>query len=171
MATLAGQTQRTAAKSLAPDSYERFLAIAAGLLFVTILLALAKGQSQWADLPTVVWGHLATVMTALALTPVMLLRPRGDTTHRMLGRVWVAAMFLTAVESFFVRFSNHGNFSFIHLISAYVVIVTPILWWSARTHRIAAHRSQVRGMVTGALLIAGFFTLPFGRLLGRWLFA
>lgn len=170
MATLARQTRSTA-KSLVPDSYERFLAIAAGLLFVTILFALAKGSAHWGQLPLVVWGHLVTVMTALALTPVMLLRPRGDTTHRMLGRVWVAAMFLTAVESFFVRFSNHGNFSFIHLISAYVVIVTPILWWSARTHRIAAHRSQVRGMVTGALLIAGFFTLPFGRLLGRWLFA
>ncbi|WP_353204176.1 hypothetical protein [Sphingomonas sp.] len=171
MATLAGQTRPTAARALAPDSYERFLAIAAGLLFVTIVVALAKGQSQWVYLPAVVWGHLVTVMTALALTPIMLLRPRGDPTHRLLGRVWVAAMFLTATESFFVRFSNHGNFSFIHLISAYVVIVTPLLWWSARTHRIAAHRRHVRGMVTGALLIAGFFTLPFGRLLGWWLFA
>jgi uncharacterized membrane protein len=42
--------------------------------------------------------------------------------------------------------------------------------WAARTHRYAAHRRAVRGMVTGALLIAGFFTFPFGRLLGHWLF-
>ncbi|PTS87698.1 hypothetical protein DBR17_05520 [Sphingomonas sp. HMWF008] len=170
MATLAGQA-RPAARSLAPDTYERFLAFAALALFATILVALAKGSAQWDRLPPMVWGHLLTVLVALALTPVILLRPRGNATHRLLGRVWVAAMFLTAVLSFFVRSSNHGNFSIIHLISAYVVLVTPLLWWSARTHQIAAHRRHVRGMVTGALLIAGFFTLPFGRMLGRWLFA
>ena len=171
MATLAGAARSKAAKALAPDTYERFLAVAAGLLFVTILVALAKGNAQWDRVPPVVWAHLVTVMTALALTPVMLLRRRGDQMHRVLGRIWVAAMFLTAAESFLVRSSNQGHFSFIHLISAYVVIVTPLLWWSARNHQIAAHRRHVRGMVTGALLIAGFFTLPFGRMLGRWLFA
>lgn len=171
MATLAAGGRPAAAKSLAPDTYERVLAVAAALLFATIVIALAKGQSQWTQVPPVVWAHLVTVMIALALTPVMLLRRRGDATHRLLGRVWVAAMFLTAAESFLVRSSNHGGFSFIHLISAYVVIVTPLLWWSARNHQIAAHRRHVRGMVTGALLIAGFFTLPFGRMLGRWLFA
>jgi uncharacterized membrane protein len=33
------------------------------------------------------------------------------------------------------------------------------------------HRRSVRAMVTGALLIAGFFTFPFNRLLGHWLFS
>jgi len=28
----------------------------------------------------------------------------------------------------------------------------------------------VRGLIIGALLIAGFFTFPFHRLLGHWLF-
>ena len=165
MATAAGQ------KTLAPDAYERILAFAAIALLATIMIAIVKGCAQWDRLPSMVWGHLLTVLTALALTPVMLLRRRGDSVHRALGKLWVAAMFLTAVLSFFVRSSNHGNFSFIHIISAYVVITAPLLWLSARKHRIAAHRRHVRGMVTGALLIAGFFTFPFGRLLGRWLFA
>ena len=30
---------------------------------------------------------------------------------------------------------------------------------------------MVRGLVIGALLIAGFFTFPFNRLLGSWLFS
>ena len=171
MATLAAGGRSATAKSLAPDAYERCLAVAAALLFATIVIALAKGQSHWIQVPPVVWAHLVTVMIALALTPVMLLRRRGDSTHRLLGRVWVVAMFLTAAESFFVRSSNQGHFSFVHFISAYVVIVTPLRWWSARNHQIGAHRRHVRGMVTGALLIAGFFTLPFGRMLGRWLFA
>ena len=33
------------------------------------------------------------------------------------------------------------------------------------------HRGSVRGMVTGALLVAGFFTFPFDRMLGHWLFS
>lgn len=158
-------------KPLVADAYEKLLAVGAVVLLAVVLTALARGHAQWAQVPAVIWVHLVTVLVALGLTPVMLLRPRGDAVHRLLGKVWVAAMVLTAAESFLVRFSNHGRFSFIHLISAYVVVVAPLIWWTARTHRVAAHRRQVRGMVTGALLIAGFFTLPFGRLLGQWLFA
>lgn len=171
MATIAGQGHRSAARPLAADGYEKLLAGVAILLFATIVVALAKGHAAWPRVPMVIWAHLVTVMAALALTPVMLLRPRGDAVHRMLGKVWVLAMFGTAAESFFVRFSHPGHFSFIHIISAYVVVAAPLIWWSAATHRVTQHRQQVRGMVTGALLIAGFFTLPFGRLLGQWLFA
>ena len=110
-------------------------------------------------------------MVALALTPVMLLRRRGDARHRLLGRVCAGAMMLTAILSLFVRLSNHGQFSLIHLLSVYTLVQVPILVWTARTHRVARHRRAVRAMVTGALLIAGFFTFPFGRLLGHWLFA
>ncbi|MEG3177242.1 hypothetical protein U1872_13445 [Sphingomonas sp. RB3P16] len=169
MTTLAGHRTAKAIPSLRADAYEKLLAIGASLLLAAILVALAKGHAQWGAVPLVIWGHLATVLVALVLTPVMLLRPRGDATHRAFGKLWVAAMFLTAVESFFVRFANGGQFSFIHIISAYVVIAAPFIWLSARAHRIASHRRQVRGMVTGALLIAGFFTLPPFRLLGRWL--
>jgi uncharacterized membrane protein len=168
MATMADKVQRP--KPLTADGYEKFLAVAAILLLLTVLTALLRGHAQWRLVPWPVWAHLGTILPALALTPVMLLRPRGDRLHRLLGKVWVAAMFLTAVFSFAVRLSNHGDFSFIHILSAYVVVVAPLIWWTAHNHRVAAHRGQVRGMVTGALLIAGFFTLPFGRLLGSWLF-
>jgi uncharacterized membrane protein len=170
MATLADTTPAPRPKSLAPDVFERILAFAAIALLLVVLVALAKGHAQWGLLPWQVWAHLATVLTALALTPVMLLRRRGDRPHRMLGTLWVAAMILTALISLNIRLTNPGGFSIIHVLSAWTLIQVPILWWSARTHNVVRHRRAVRGMVFGALIIAGFFTLPFGRLLGTWLF-
>lgn len=120
---------------------------------------------------SVVWAHLSTIVVALVLTPVMLLRRRGDRFHRQLGWVWVGAMLSTALISLGIRNANDGGFSFIHILSVWTCIQVPLIVLNARRHRVAAHRSAVRGMVTGALLIAGFFTFPFNRLLGQWLFS
>ncbi|MHA6721814.1 DUF2306 domain-containing protein [Sphingomonas sp. RS2018] len=166
MATLVGNRGRVA---LAPDRYEQILAVGSLALLACVFVALAKGHADWPRVPVVVWPHFATIIVALALTPVMLLRPRGDRMHRVLGLVWVAAMLLTAALSFMIREAD-GGFSVIHILSVWVLIQVPILWWRARQHNVAGHRRNVRGLVTGALLIAGFFTFPFNRLLGHWLF-
>ncbi len=150
---------------------DRVLAVAALVLLACVAVALLRGQADWHKLPALVWAHLATIGLALALTPVMLLRRKGDTRHRALGYVWVAAMFGTAALSFGMRYTNHGSFSFIHIISAWTLLQVPLIVVRARQHNIAKHRRAVRGMVVGALLIAGFFTFPFDRLLGHWLFA
>jgi hypothetical protein len=49
------------------------------------------------------------------------------------------------------------------------ILTVPMLVFAARHHRIARHRSAVRGLVTGALLTAGYFTLIPNRMLGGWL--
>lgn len=156
---------------LAADRFEQALSLGALLLFGFVLAAVARGVADWPRVPAILWVHLAMMVLALALTPVMLLRRRGDRPHRLLGTIWVAAMLVSALDSFLIRESNHGGFSIIHLLSLWVMIQVPVIWWSARTHRVAMHRRSVRGMVTGALLVAGFFTFPFNRLLGHWLFA
>lgn len=157
-------------KPLAADRYEQFLAWAALVLLGFVVLAVARGHDEWSRIPVIVWAHLATIVVALGLTPMILLRRRGDARHRLLGRLWAGSMMLTAFLSLFVRLSNHGGFSLIHLLSLFTLVQVPVIVWSARTHRVARHRGAVRAMVTGALLIAGFFTFPFGRLLGHWLF-
>ena len=167
MATIAGDIRKRA-KPITPDTYERVLAAGAVLLLAAVGAALFKGRAEWGRIPWPVWPHLLTIMVALSLTPWLLLRRRGDRRHRVLGTIWVAAMLLTALFSFGL-YSN-GHWSVIHLLSAWVLIQAPVIWWSARTHNVARHRGSVRGMVTGALLIAGFFTFPFDRLLGHWLF-
>jgi uncharacterized membrane protein len=157
-------------KSIAPDRYERLLAWGAMLMLAVVTIAVVRGEAHWSRVPAFVWVHLATIMIALVLTPVMLLSPRGTKSHRTLGTIWLAAMFTTAVISFFVRQTNPGHFSWIHLLSLFVIIAVPRALWAAKKHQINAHRTAIRGMVTGSLLIAGLFTFPFGRMLGTWLF-
>ena len=150
---------------------DKFLAVAAALLLAATLIAVVRGRADWAAIPVAVWPHLGTIILALALTPVMLLRRRGDRLHRRLGWLWVTSMMATALLSFNLRLINDGAFSLIHILSAWTIIQVPLIVWHAREHRAAKHRSAVHGMVIGALLIAGFFTFPFDRLLGHWLFS
>ena len=156
--------------SIAPNGYDKFLSGAASLLLVAVLVALAKGHAAWPQVPAIIWAHLVTVLISLVLTPWMLLQPRGTPTHRLLGKIWVLAMVATAALSLLVKTINPGHFSIIHILSIFVLVMAPRVWLTARAHQVARHRATVRGLVTGALLIAGFFTLPPFRLLGGWLF-
>lgn len=171
MATTIGAERPQPTKiGLAPDPIDRILAAGAAILLGFVLVALWRGRDEWHEVPAFVWPHLATIVAALALTPLMLLRRRGDRLHRRLGWVWAAAMALTAAFSFGVRGINQGGFSLIHVLSAWTLIQVPVIVWRARRHEHAKHRNAVRGMVIGALLVAGFFTFPFDRLMGHWLF-
>jgi uncharacterized membrane protein len=143
------------------------------------LAAIGRGSGHWAMLPPVGWAHLVTILVATLLTPLMLLRRKGDRRHRLLGYVWAAAMVLTAATSLFFKTRGgnvsslgvfSGDFSPIHILSVIVLVMVPLAVVRARRHDRAGHESAIRGVVIGALLVAGFFTFPFGRLLGSWLF-
>lgn len=166
----AGAPRRRTKIDLRPTLLDRLLAAAALLLLAMVIAALARGRGEWARVPAFVWLHIVTIAAALALTPVMLVRRRGDRLHRRLGWVWSAAMMLTAAFSFGVRGINHGGFSLIHLFSVLTLVMVPVIVRTARRHNQARHRSTVRSMTAFALLTAGFFTFPFDRMLGRWLF-
>lgn len=166
---MAPEAVSTRTSSLAPDRLERVLGWAALALLAAALAAIARGHAGWGAVPPTIWLHLGTVIVALALTPVILWQKRGTRLHRRLGYVWAGAMFISAIDSFWILETNRGHFSVIHLLSAYVAVQTPLLVLSARAHKHAAHRTAVRGMVIGGLLTAGALTFPFHRLLGRWL--
>lgn len=155
---------------LGPERIDRVLSVGSVILFVAAVAAIMRGRDQWHMVPGLVWLHLATILVTTALTPVMLLRVRGDSRHRLIGKVWIAAMLATAISSLFIHVSGPGRFSIIHVLSFWVLVQVPLIWWTARRHNPARHRRAVHGMVIGALLVAGFFTFPFHRLLGTWLF-
>lgn len=157
----------------------QMLAAASMMLAMAAVAAVLRGQPHWGEVPPLVWVHMGSIVFATALTPVMLLRAKGTGSHRRLGYVWFAAMLLAAVSSLFfnVRTDGTGNlgvfsgdFSPIHILSVWVLFQAPVIVRRARARDRAGHEQAVRGMVIGALLIAGFFTFPFGRMLGTWLF-
>ena len=170
-ASLFGKRGTRYDKSIAPDRVERICGGLAILLFAAAAVAVFKGRAEWHAIPAVIWLHLATIGTALAITPVMMWRRRGDRWHRRLGWIWATCMFATAIISLEIRMTNHGGFSIIHALSIFTLIGVPVLVLSARRHDVGRHRGQARGFVIGALLVAGFFTFPFSRLLGHWLFS
>ncbi len=153
-----------------------FLAIASAVLALAVIVAIGRGQPQWGRLSPLVWVHLGSILIATGLTPLMLLRRKGDRPHRRLGYVWIGAMLLTALTSLFFSTGAPdgwgvftGDFTFIHLLSVFVLTQVPIIALRARAHDHSSHEAVVRGLVIGALLIAGFFTFPFNRVLGIWL--
>jgi uncharacterized membrane protein len=117
--------------------------------------------------------HLATVVPALLLGPVILWRRKGDDAHRLLGRIWAGLMLVTAITSAFIRSPGAGiagtGFSFIHIFTVWTLITVPLAVQAARQGRIAQHRGMMTGLYAG-LVIAGAFTLLPGRLLGSLVF-
>jgi uncharacterized membrane protein len=157
------------ARGIPTERSDRLLGYAAIVMLAIVLAAIARGHAHWREPPVAVWGHLGLLIPTLVLTPVMMIRPKGSRSHRWLGYVWVALMTVIAIESFFIPL--HGrSFSPIWPISIFVLVQVPRLVLNARRHNIDMHRRTARGLVIGAFLVAGFFTLPFGRMLGVWLF-
>lgn len=125
----------------------------------------APDFSKIAAAPPVIQVHLTAALTALMIGAVLMLRVKGTTLHKTLGWTWVIAMGTTAVSSLFIRVINHGDFSFIHLLSGWTIVGLPGAVYAIKRGRVAAHRRAMTGMFVGGLLVAGLFTFLPGRLL------
>ncbi|NTZ43365.1 DUF2306 domain-containing protein [Altererythrobacter sp. SALINAS58] len=152
-----------------PGPMDYVLSIGCFLMLGAMILAVWRGREQVASVPFTYPIHFITLGVVLTLTPILLLRAKGDRLHRVLGYVWIGSMVTTAIDSFFIRDINDGGFSPIHLLSILTLFVSWRIVASARKGDHAAHRKHVHGIVIGALLIAGSFTFMFGRLFDIWL--
>lgn len=154
----------------------RNLAWATALLLAVVMVAVARGGGRFLALPLLVQIHLASMVVTMALTIPMLTRPKGIASHRLLGSIWAGLMWGNAIITLFFNVGSRriggvfvGDWSPIHALSLFVMIMVPVAVQQARRHNRSAHERSIRGLVIGSLLIAGLFTLPFGRLLGEWL--
>ena len=119
-------------------------------------------QSLWLAI------HLVSVVPAVPIGAVVLLRRKGTRAHRLLGRVWALLMMTGALSSFGLH-GLMGHLSPIHLLSALTVFAVPYGVRSAIKGDIARHQRTMTRVYIG-LISAGLFAFVPGRLLGLWLF-
>ena len=119
-----------------------------------------------------VFFHLVTALAALLLGSVILLRGKGNGSHRALGWSWVALMGSTTLATAFIRdyqMPNIAGFTPIHAFTVLAAVLLPRGIWHIRHGNIQAHRKTMGGLYLGACLLAGLFTLLPGRFLGNLL--
>ena len=148
--------------------------LAGGAMTLISLFAVSKALFGFApDLPHLgnyaVVFHVTTVLPCVPLGLYLLLAPKGTTTHKQLGKLWVALMVITATSTLFIH--DGMRLSWIHI---FVPITYRAAWMiiaSARKGDIKTHRKEIVGLFLGALLIPGVvaFALP-GRLMNVILF-
>jgi uncharacterized membrane protein len=110
--------------------------------------------------------HAFAAMTAFLLGAVQLAAPKGTLPHRTLGGIWVGLMVSVALSSFWIhQIRLIGPWSPIHLL-----VTLPLGVWMAHRHRVADHRRIMFLIFSGALVIAGLFTLIPGRIMHTVLF-
>ena len=79
-------------------------------------------------------------------------------------------MLASAISTFWIRGIGHGSFSFLHLLSIFVLVALPLAIVFARRGNVIAHRYTMIGVYLGGIWIAGLLTLLPGRLLHRAVF-
>jgi len=118
--------------------------------------------------------HLATVVPAFAIGTIQFLRVKGNPLHRMLGRIYLVLMIVTATIALFmparVGPTLLGHFGFIHLLCLLTIYAAPKAYLAARRGDINTHKKAMIHLYVGALLIAGALAFMPGRLLNGWLF-
>ena len=115
--------------------------------------------------------HAFTAMTAFALGVMQLSAPKGTLPHRTIGWIWVTLMAVVSLSSFWIhQLRLWGPWSPIHLLSIFVLVTLPLAVWRARRHDVADHRRIMILLFSGALVIAGLFTLLPGRIMHAVIF-
>ena len=71
-------------------------------------LGMVDNLHHYAKLPIII--HVATVLPAIPLGGYLLLAPKGTPLHKMLGKVWLILMLVTATSAIFIQ--SNGGFSF-----------------------------------------------------------
>jgi uncharacterized membrane protein len=110
--------------------------------------------------------HAFAAMTAFALGIVQFAASKGTLPHRTLGFIWVALMLVVSVTAFFIhQLRLWGEWSPIHLLAIFTLVMLPIGVVAAHRHDVVGHRRAMIGLFTGALVIAGIFTFVPGRIM------
>lgn len=119
----------------------------------------------WAGLAPALKIHIIAALSALVIGTVLMLRPKGRAVHKTLGWIWVGAMSVTALSSFFLTGLNGDAFSLIHILSGWTMVALPMGIYAIRRRNVENHRRTMTGLYFGGLIVAGALTFLPGRLM------
>lgn len=115
--------------------------------------------------------HAFAAIAAFALGIVQLSAPKGTLPHRTFGWLWVTLMLIVCISSFWIHeLRMWREWSPIHLLSIFTLVMLPLAVLHARRHAVLRHRKAMIGIFTGALVVAGLFTFWPGRIMHAVLF-
>jgi uncharacterized membrane protein len=126
--------------------------------------------------PPAILVHFTTVVPAFAIgTWLIFFSEKGAPVHRLLGKVYLALMSVTAASTVFIRaFSDSVSLEVGPLRFGLLHLFIPLTVWSVwttlravRAGNIAAHQGSMRGLYFGGLVIAGLLTFLPGRIMYR----
>jgi len=108
--------------------------------------------------------HAILAMIAVLLGIAQMAAPKGTMLHKITGRLWVGAMAIVAISSFFIyELRMLGPLSPIHILSVLTLYSLFVAVRAARQGNIAQHRMIMRYLFWLGLVITGWFTLLPGR--------
>lgn len=129
----------------------------------------APNMALFAGLSPVIKVHLFAALAALLLGGVLMTVRKGRRFHRVAGWVWVSLVALTAGATLFITSLNHGRWSLLHLLTAWVFLVLPLGVMWAKRHDLKRHRSTMMGLFYGGFAINLLIAFLPGRTLW-WMF-
>ena len=109
--------------------------------------------------------HTVCAFGALGLGTAMWLRKKGTPSHKMIGRIFVVFMAVTAFTALFITGLNGDKYSWIHLFVPLTFYAIFQIFYFIRKKNVKRHESAARGLFFGALLIPGIASFLPGRLL------
>src|SRR5260370_30024912 len=101
---------------------------------------------------TVIAVHIAAALLSVAAGAVVFLFEKGSARHRLLGRIWVSAMFITVLSSVYIRELNSGHFSWIHGLSLLTALSLVRAIWPIRQCNVRGHAFAMQGALDGPVV-------------------
>lgn len=115
--------------------------------------------------PAVIQVHTFAALGALVIGAMLFVLPRGRRLHQALGLTCAGLLVVTAGTALFITGANAPYWSWIHGFIPLVLFGLFGVGMGLRRRDFVAHRWSARGLILGALLIPGLFTLVPGRIM------
>jgi uncharacterized membrane protein len=111
--------------------------------------------------------HLFTIVPCVFMGAYLLIVSKGTKFHRLIGKVYMVLMLITATITLFMQAKVGpqflGHFGYLHLFSILTLYSVPTAYLAIRKGQVKKHKRKMVLLYFGAIVIAGGFTFVPGR--------